>query len=177
MSCPINVSTIESSSYIGNSLAIINSNFTNLKDAICAPGQLDDKTESISLSVQDLNSRTISLSSSIIPAATQAWVHFSGNKDETNQISVFFTNRKIYNKNNIFSVYRFDRGQYRITFETPLLTRNYVVIGTSSLAPNTNFTPNTYGFVSVLPGTQTQEEFDIIITNNVDPDYISLAIF
>jgi hypothetical protein len=177
MSCPINVSTIESSSYIGNSLAIINSNFTNLKDSICGDGQLNDKTESISLSVQNLNTRTNSLSSSIIPAATQAWVHFSGNKDETNQISVFFTNRKIYNKNNIFSVYRLSRGQYRATFETPLPTRNYTVIGTSSLAPNTDFTPSTYGFVSVLPGTQTQEEFDIIITNNVDPDYISLAIF
>lgn len=177
MSCPINVTTIDSSSYIGNSLAVINSNFTSLKDAICAPGQLNDKTESISLSVQDLNTRTNSLSSSIIPAATQAWVHFSGKKDETNQVSVFFTNRLIYNQNNIFSVYRLDKGQYRITFQTPLPTPNYVVIGTSSLAANTDFVPSTYGFVSVIPDTRSQEEFDIIITNNVDPDFVSIAIF
>ena len=177
MACPINVQTIDSSSYIGNSLAVINSNFIALKDAICAPGQLDETTQSISLSVQNLSTQINALSSAIIPAATQAWVHFSGNRDETNQVSVFFTNRRIYNNNNIFSVYRLDRGQYRITFATPLASRNYTVIGTSSLTPNTSFVPPTYGFVSLIPETRTNEEFDIIITNNVDPDFVSLAIF
>lgn len=177
MSCNLNVATINSSSYIGNSLAVINSNFTNLLSAVCAPGQLYDRSQFLSQELNTLNSRTVSLSAALLPAATKAWVLFSGSKDEANQTSVFFTNRKIYNKNNVFSVYRLDRGQYRITFEVPLETRNYLVLGTSSIAPNNNITPPTYGFVSLIPETRSSEEFDVIITNNVDPDFISIAVF
>jgi hypothetical protein len=177
MPCTLNVATINSSSYIGNSLTVINSNFTNLLSAICAPGQLYDRSQFLSNGLDTLNIRAASLSAAILPAATQAWAHFSGNRDENNQTSVFFTNRRIYKKNNVFSVYRLAPGQYRITFETPLQTRNYLVIGSSSLAANTSLVPATYGFVSLMPETRTSEDFDIIVTNNVDPDFVSVAVF
>lgn len=177
MPCNLNVATINSSSYIGNSLAIINSNFTNLLSSICAPGQLHDRSLVLSQDLDSLNTQAVNLSAALLPAATKAWVLFSGARDEANQTSVFFTNRKIYNKNNVFSVYRLERGQYRITFEIPLASRNYLVLGTSSLTPNTDIVPNTYGFVSLIPETRSSEDFDVIITNNVDPDFVSVAVF
>jgi hypothetical protein len=177
MACPLNISVIDGSSYIGNSLSIINSNFINLDTAICGTDGLNNKTINLSLSVQNLNTRTNNLSSAIIPARTQAWVHFSGTRDETNQVSVFFTNRLIYNKSNVFSIYRLERGTYRVTFETPLSTPNYIVIGSNSLAPNNSVVPPSYGFVSLISESRTREEFDIRISNNVDPDFVSLLVY
>jgi hypothetical protein len=133
MSCP-NITIIDREQCIGNSLAIINDNFTSLRDGIC--DNIDRITNLESQSDQ-LNSSVISLSSIVVPGVAKAWVKFDGTRDTTGA-STPLGFRFIYSKYNIeevddyFAGSTLAQGFYRIDFQNFFENTNYLVLGTSS---------------------------------------------
>lgn len=127
MSCP-SIITIPDTECIGNSLTTINNNFSALEVAAC-----DNQSfiTSLNNSITNLNTLITDLTNITVPGAAKAWVSFDGTKDDKNFSSSFNTNRYIFSGYNVSSVFRKGAGDYRITFTTRFLSRNYVIIGTS----------------------------------------------
>jgi hypothetical protein len=102
---------------------------------------------------------------------------FDGTRDTTGAVTEFLTDRFIYSSYNISSVFKKKTGDYRIYFQTPFPTRDYVVTGTSSetLSLGGDYTwlqPYTYTttFVDVRVHGNN-------ITDTVDPRNVSIVIF
>ncbi len=169
MSCQV-ITTIERTEYIGNSLSIINSNFNNLNFEIC---RQQTAIDSINLSAQNLNTDILSISSVLVPGAAQAYVKFNGTRDETNTVSTFFTNRRIYKEFNVLSVYRLRIGDYRVTFRQPFTNSNYLAIASNSETNNPQ--TNTFGWAT--PYLFANSFVDVRISNQVDPQHVSVLVY
>lgn len=167
MSCPV-ITEIDRSEYIGNSLSVINTNFSNLNSLAC-----DDFTRINNLSnqVQNLNNNITNISNTLIPGAARAIVKFDGTVDTNNVISDLFTNRKIYNQYNVLSVYKKGQGDYRVRFIQPFSAVDYLVIGSCNEVIN----GNNYGWVA--PYFFSEEYVDIRITNSRNPQHVSVVVF
>jgi len=132
MSCP-SITVIDRQQCIGNSLAVINDNFVNLRDGIC--DNIDRITFLESQSDQ-LNSTITSLSSIVVPGVAKAWVKFDGTRDEDGILTPQGF-RYIYSKYNIEDVDDYNigntlvQGFYRIDFQNFFENTNYLVLGTS----------------------------------------------
>ena len=131
MACTFTVKTIESTECIGNSLEKINDNFESLKGNAC---QNYNKIESLESSLTALDTQITDLSAITVPGVLKAWIKFDGTRDTSGITSTNLTNRFIYSAFNIGRVQTIDTGDYRIFFNTPFPTSNYVAVGTSSLA-------------------------------------------
>jgi hypothetical protein len=170
MSCPT-ITSIDRSEYIGNSLQTINNNFSNLKDGIC-----DNNTEIISLQqdIQNLDTHIEILSSVTSHSVPKAFVKFSGVQDVNNNNTGGNPNRYILHSYNISSVYRKNTGDYRIYFNTPLSTGNYLVLATNSEKLNSNSE-----YVWSQPYSTTKEYLEIKLQSctgvTADPNFVSIV--
>lgn len=170
MSCPT-ITVIDRSEYIGNSLQTINSNFSNLKDGIC-----DNNTEIISLQqdIQNLDTHIDALSSTSVHSIPKAFVKFSGVIDSNNNTSGINPNRYIFHSYNISSVYRKSTGNYRIYFNSPLTSGNYLV-----LCSNSEKTNSDNEFVWSQPYSTTKEYLEIKLQScngvTADADFVSIV--
>ena len=131
MACTFTVKTIESTECIGNSLEKINDNFESLKGNAC---QNYNEIEVLDSRIATLDAQITSLSAITVPGVTRAWLKFDGTRDTSGLVSSNTTNRFIYSAYNINRVQVIGAGDYRIFFNTPFPTSNYVAVGTSSLA-------------------------------------------
>ena len=131
MACTFTVKTIKPTECIGNSLDKINFNFESLKEDACKNynrlDTIDDKIEIQDTQITDLSAITV-------PGVLKAWIKFDGTRDTSGITSTNLTNRFIYSAFNIGKVQTISTGDYRIFFNTPFPTSNYVAVGTSSLA-------------------------------------------
>ena len=130
MACTFTVKTIESTECIGNSLEKINFNFDSLEENAC---QNYNKIESLESSLTALDTQITDLSAITVPGVLKAWIKFDGTRDTSGITSTNLTNRFIYSAFNIGKVQTISTGDYRIFFNTPFPTSNYVAVGTSSL--------------------------------------------
>lgn len=169
MSCQI-ITPIERTEYIGNSLSIINSNFSNLNFEYC---RHQNSIDSINLSAANLATNLTTISNVLIPGAARAYVKFDGTRDQNNQTSTFFTNRKLYKQFNVLSAYRKASGDYRVTFQTPFTNSNYIAIASNSEV----FNPSTNSQGWAVPYIYANGFVDIKITNQIDPVHVSLLVY
>lgn len=169
MACQIKdkIKTILRTEYIGNSLNVINDNFQTLRDEIC---NQDTTLNNIALSSASFTNQIQSLSSVIIPGAAKAWVKFDGTRDTSNKDSTLATERRIYKKYNVQSVYRKKIGDYRVYFINTFDDNAYMVTGTSSDADITKVS-------QIVPYAFSPEFVDIRISREVDPRHVSIVIF
>jgi hypothetical protein len=173
MSC-FNTTHIDKTECIGNSLNKINNNFEGLKEAVC---DNDNTINIIKSDINNLDTKINALSSIVVPGLTRAWIKFDGTRDASNNISTFKTNRFIYSSFNISSVLRKDIGDYRITFNTPFPTQNYILIGTSSQKQN-----STGQYTWFQPYTFRTTYVDVRVNGTTpsivaDPEHCSVIIF
>jgi hypothetical protein len=172
MSCP-NIDTIQRTQCIGNSLNIINNNFSNLRESTC---DNDSRISLLESQNTDLSTRIDELSSVIIPGAAKAWCKFSGIRDSNNVLSNFLTDRFIFKNFNILSVYKKAAGDYRIIFANTFPDNQYAVIGTStqkldSLSKFTWLQP--YNITASFTEVKVQSSTG----TTIDPDFISVAFY
>lgn len=132
MACPLTftVQTIDPKECIGNSLEKINTNFRDLKEYACINY---NRIEEIDGQITTLNTQISDLSAITVPGVLRAWIKFDGTKDTSGIVNPNLTNRFIYSAFNIGRVQTIGVGDYRIFFNTPFPTSNYVAVGTSSL--------------------------------------------
>lgn len=181
MSCPI-VTPIKNTECIGNSLTVINDNFTVLKDAAC---DNYSTITTLNANILALNTRITSLSGQV-PGIAKAWVKFDGTRDSSGNVSTAATNRFIYSSYNIDYVYKATTtntpttsgGDYRIYFKPNVIaTANYAVVGTSNERRGTT----SYGWLQ--PYTFTTSFVGVRVHPPIwpgdvtDPTHISVAIF
>lgn len=161
---------------IGNSLSKINSNFDALRFYAC---ENYSKLDGLQTDIDALRTNISDLSSAVIPGLAKAWVKFDGTKKENGDLetSPTLSNRYIYSAYNISQVYRFNRGEYQITFNTPFANTNYLLLGTSSQkqASTTLFT--------WLQPVQFTPEWAIVCvlgpnsTSSADAEHISIVVY
>lgn len=136
MSCPTVTTIIDPDQCIGNSLSIINENFTNLKEGIC---NNIDRIDFLEGEVNSLTNNVNSLSSIVVPGVAKAWVKFDGSRNEQGLFTPLGF-RYTYGKYNVEGVDEyFDEnenlveGFYRIDFVENLFSEtDYLILGTSS---------------------------------------------
>ncbi len=131
MACTFTVKTIEPTECIGNSLEKINDNFASLKNNAC---ENFNNIETLESRITILDTQITDLSAITVPGVLKAWIKFDGTRDTSGVINSNLTNRFIYSAFNIGRVQTVGVGDYRIFFNTPFPTSNYVAVGTSSLA-------------------------------------------
>ena len=180
--CPLttdNIQTIAPTECIGNSLNVINTNFSNLREAICNNFQTLDTANT---DLENLTSLVYSLSGVVTPGAARAWVKFDSTRDDSGTAASTSTNRYIYSSYNISTVYRSNlplysgKPGYRITFTTPFSLATYAVIATSSEFAD----GNTYTWCQ--PMNYTKNFVDLAIhsspsTNLATPTHVSVVVF
>lgn len=176
-----NITNIEKSECIGNSLVTINGNYTNIRNS------LDDvNTSIISLNALVNGLTTIITSISSTPQRASAWVNFSGRRDATTQQTrLENTPRQIFSSYNIATITREDTGIYRGSLINSLV-QGFTLIGTASpLPPGTAGTDasvvNIHQGGLGLPAISPTSEFRILVRNllgqAIDPPQVTLAIF
>jgi hypothetical protein len=174
--CPFTVQNIDKTECIGNSLAKINNNFSELKTDAC---QNFSTIETLQANIQNLDSRIIALSGITVPGVAKAWVKFDGTRDTSNPpiVSTLNTNRFIYSSYNIVTAYRKSAGDYRITFTTPMPNNRYILLGTSSQKQ-----ASTGLFTWLQPYRYTTTYADVRVTSInaasvVDAEHISIVVY
>lgn len=174
--CPIE-STIQSiprEECIGNSLTRINSNFTDLKNQTCANFSRLNEIDSSILTLQTLFN---TLSGITVPGTAKAWLKFDGTRDTTGAVTAFLTDRFIYSSYNVGSVFKKKIGDYRIYFQTPFPSRDYIVTGTSS---ETQASGGEYTWLQPYTYTTTYVDVRVhgnSVTDTVDPQHVSIVIY
>lgn len=171
MSC-LNILTIEREQCIGNSLSLINDNFTELQNGICANRVEIDALES---EAADRLAQINAITNIAVPGSAKAWISFKG----SNASEIFPT---IYSSLNIESVERvptstgiYEQGIFALTFIDNLFTTgNYAVVGTSSFALNGSPT-----WLQIQKHTPTQLTITVVDSTGtkINPDRVSLTIF
>lgn len=131
MACTFTVKPIESTECIGNSLEKINDNFESLKNNAC---QNYNTISALLTGISNLDARITTLSAITVPGVLRAWIKFDGTRDANGIVNSNLTNRFVYSAYNINRVQVVGVGDYRIYFNTPFSTSNYIAVGTSSLA-------------------------------------------
>lgn len=145
MPCPT-VITIPREQCLGNSLSIINTNFSNIKDSICLPSTgLDDQVIGLTNSRNTFQTLYTNLSGPATRGAAKAWVKFDGVRGRNDPSTGPYT---VTGPRFIYSSYNIDfvtmttlsggnqvPGHYTISIASNVFrNRNYVVVGTSSEA-------------------------------------------
>jgi hypothetical protein len=179
MAC-FEVRLIDKTECIGNSLTKINKNFEGLQGDPETLGTVcgnDAFIETLRQGIANLNTVILSLSSQTVPGLAKVWGKFNGTRDTTNLVSTSNTDRFIYSRFNISSVYRKALGDYRITFATPFPNSNYTFIGTSSQKAS-----STGQFTWMQPYTFRTTYVDVRINGSstlaaADPEHCSIVIF
>ena len=131
MACTFTFTEIDPKECIGNSLEKINNNFESLKDDAC---QNYNTISTLLTGISNLDVRIADLSAITVPGVLRAWIKFDGTRDTSGIVNSNLTSRFIYSAFNIDRVQTIGVGDYRIYFNTPFPTSNYIAVGTSSLA-------------------------------------------
>jgi hypothetical protein len=159
------ITTILKTECIGNSLATINNNFVNLRQAICT---IDNFVAAANIKINQLDQVLNNITS---PQLARAFVSFNGAKNTSGNDDITNSERLLIQSFNIDNVKRIGTGNYEVTFTTPFADTKYLMVGT---ARNPNIV--TYSNTAVLPETITIQ----IMNDNgnlVDTDLISLVFY
>jgi hypothetical protein len=185
MSCPT-ITEIPREQCIGNSLSIINNNFSNLRESICLPDTgIDDQVISLTNSRNTFQTLYTNLTGPAVRGAAKAWVKFDGLRginDLANGPYTLTGPRFIYSRYNVDFVNMTTEngvqlpGHYTIILSSNIFSSsNYTVIGTSSEATIDNkytwFQPITYTQSYLTAKVQTH---DGLMTN---ARHISVVFF
>lgn len=127
------ITTILKTECIGNSLATINNNFQNLRQAICT---IDNFLAAASVKLNVVSGTVNNITSQPLP---QAFVSFDGTRDVdgTYETPLTLTNseRFLNNSYNIDNVKRDSVGQYTVSFPTTAFATNKYVINGNARDP------------------------------------------
>lgn len=168
MSCP-SIINIQPTECIGNSLAALNSNFSNLLTATC------DNSSTITpmqQQIQLLDTLLTQLSAITVPGTAKAWARF-----DCTEPNLPVGPRVIRSEFNVEEVIRTLNGNYIIQFKNEIPTPNYALIGTSQLTLTTPTNNATW----LQPLTYRRTFAEVRITSGsgevVHPRNVSIVVF
>lgn len=142
------ITTIQKTECIGNSLVTINSNYDNIKNSLT---QVQEANIEINSKINNLQTFQSSVSSQM-PGVAKAWVSFNGRSDINGSPSTQFTPRYLRATYNIKEVVRINTGIYRVIFESGVVSDKFTFTGAASPLPSLNPSGNLTGVINLAPG-------------------------